>query len=135
MGFNLANPEQLFDSEAEVWIKVEHPSQIDVFFEVKTRSKRHPENKEKLRKLSRKFSKDKQEAERKRQDVDATKYQDDLLALTSALIVDWRGVYDGEKEDPFDTAKISKLMDSQPWIFEQIDSAQADDTNFFTAGQ
>lgn len=134
MGFNLANQDQMFSDDAEVWARVDHPDQIDVFFEVLTRSKRHPENKTKLKGLSRKLSKDRQIAERRKQEIDPLKYEGDLLALTAGLVIDWRGISEGKNDVEFNREKLVELMKTQPWIFSQIDKFQADDNNFFGTG-
>ena len=122
----------MFDSELDAWVTIQHPTDMGVSFEILTKSKKSSAHKARLSVLGRKYKKDERLAAKTRKEVDPLKYQDELFQMAVALVSDWRGVMDGDKQKPYDEAQLLKLVQTQDWIYDQLDDFQADDDNFFT---
>lgn len=134
MAFNISgdNAAPMFDAELEAWAVIQHPTEMNITLELLTKSKKSKEHKARLSVLARKFKRDERQAQKTKKDVDALKYEPDLIQMGASLVSDWRGVQEDNKDLPFDPKMLVGILSGQDWVFDQLDAFQADDENFFT---
>lgn len=84
------------------------------------------------RKQSMKLRNENQKIMRKRNHVDAEKYDDDGVKLAAACTVGWRNLYEGDTPIPFTPENALEIYWKHRFIREQVEEFISDIGNFIT---